>query len=944
MQKNEVESISVFQSTQIQDKDSVSDPAKILTSEYLRLRFKVLTHEHIVRRSTFNLTAHLSYLYYQLIARIHKLIQSEVKGIYFESVELFSETGYPLAVTPFKYLHRISEWNLEQNTMLYVYPKKISVQEFTSTVSGAGYSLSIPIEGTDITLSVMLCHIKIFCCDLKTVISLQLHLPIESIVLHLMSSERELKEIPDNRFELEMNLVIRKKILLSIQILAHWADESYLGAFNTDLYQSCVLQKTVVDWNCFNCLLLYLAKEQIKESREGLLAKLGLLRRISCSPPLVYAMYRLLTGCILCLPHRVAINEGILTTLYFLMPDRQPQIHYFPILWIYLEENAIPEHIVTEVYKTHYISKHTRERPRDSETKRLLQAYPPTGDTIITWSDSPTAHEPFSYKRLSEIEIYQNQISKRFPLQHPIELYRQYLMSGTDYGLLSPITRDLSSYCVFLGPTEGKYGYFNFFDPHKGKYISCNPHDIITSDQLQVKYQQLSPKLIIILDISMDMNLGCEEYKTGRDKNEANLIITSLDMAYRVIELLINNLIGAGSVYLLGMILISNDHHPKFTNGLFVLQDSTFEYAKTLKKLKEFVDNNPPIRYNFKRLPRGIIVNALFHMIERLVADRSGIKVHIFLLTNNQSDKKYYGNKKNMLEQKLTHHRLVLNTMIFPQGRSETLRVLTESNKGKYLDQICIDRENSKKLPSHYLLEYFSVFEDTLDPLDLPANFESYDRILDNFRKKVYNTDSTIDRVQENKEKFIDLFVTKKFPNLIQIMRQISQYTKSPNPFCRLFSIENSVQHWLCFIQGSDNSPYKNSVLFLEIRFGIRYPQKPPTFRFLSSYYHPNVRRTGEVCVPILFEDYHPGVNLRQIMDSIYDMICSPVYSHAVRYKVMEIFSFHKEVYMHFLRSFLNVYKFERSVSDCFQDFCIQSAPKTQHPEPSQANCSINQY
>ncbi len=590
-----MDSNSTFQSTpkakgNIEDKDTVpvpSLPPKIPVSIQLKLRLKVLTQEFIIGKSTFNFTVDLSHRYYQLISRIHNLLYREIKEINFESIELYSDTGYPLAVSPSKYLQRISEWNLEQNTMLYVYQKKISVEGISSKNRYKdNYSINIAIESTDIIVRVVLCHVKLFCFDIKTILSLQLHIPVEVIVLKLLYVDKQIKEIPKDSFEVEMKLLIKEEVLISIQIMDHWNDESYLRAFNTNLYKSCVPQRNVTDWDCFNCILLYLAKEQLKENREDLFAKLGLLRRISCSPPLVYSLYRLLTGCIIYLPHRVAINEGIITTLSFLIPDRNPEIHNFSILWMYLEQNALQKHSITEVYQTHYISKHTRERPMDSETKRLLQAFPPTEDTIITLSDCPSAHEPFSYRRLSEIDFSQSQINQRFSIKHPIELYKEYLASGIDYGLLIPPTCGLSGYSVFLGPTKGRYGYFEFYYPHEGKSTSCNPHDIITSDPIQIEFPHTYPKLMIILDISRDMNLRCSEYTAGIASNEPNLLLTSLDMAFKIIELLIDNLIGIGSIYLLGIILISNHHHhhhQKFTNGIYVLQPPTLEYVKLWK-------------------------------------------------------------------------------------------------------------------------------------------------------------------------------------------------------------------------------------------------------------------------------------------------------------------------------------------------------------------------
>ena len=113
--------------------------------------------------------------------------------------------------------------------------------------------------------------------------------------------------------------------------------------------------------------------EREHTDRERLKQRLGLLRKISCSPPLVYALFLLFSGSAVSLPHRVAINEGLLTTIALLATDSgdSPGISHFPQLWMHLEEHASPEHAFSEIYETTFISKRTRENPRDEDTRRL---------------------------------------------------------------------------------------------------------------------------------------------------------------------------------------------------------------------------------------------------------------------------------------------------------------------------------------------------------------------------------------------------------------------------------------------------------------------------------------------------------------------------------------------------------------------------------------------
>ena len=907
----------------------ISPPIPTTPTDTVKIRIKILTQEHIIRRSTITLTVDLSLLYYQLVAMIHNSLQRDVQGISFESVELYSATGYPLALSPYKYFEQLSKWNLEQNELLCVYPKKLDFVEMSSyTKCKDHFQLKVRIETTDITIILELDQAVIFCCDLKTLISIQLHLPTNIIILKLIHVNETLQNIlidPKDRLQLEVNEIVNEQMLISVQIQdSFYINDTYLEAFKTRMYTSCIPQ-SILDWDCFNCLLLYLSREQ-QTHKEQLMCILGLIRRISYSPPLVFALHRLLNGYKLYLPHKVAINEGLITTLSFLISGTNPGIHNFAIFWMYLEKYALREYKDTEVYETQYISKHTRERPRDNEIKQLLQSFPTTEDIIVTWRNCPSAYEPFSHKELSDTEFLQIKTNERFPLKHPIELYQQFLNTGVSYGLVSPPSPGLSSYCVFIGRTKGRYGYFDYFYPNTGECVPCNPHYMYTSQTLQIDDTQHYPKVIVILDISEDMKLGCCEYSAGRDCKEPNLICTSLEMAIRIIELLVDSLIGMSNQYLLGIILISNSSSDvQVTKGMYLLQSPTLEYVKTLDKLKTFIQTIP-LQKHLIRSPQGIIINALFFIAENFGSEHTTTEV--FLLTNHYSDKKYYGSKKNSISQRLVYNRIVLKILILSERTSHNLSGLT--NTGRYIDQLNIKSKHSNDtVPSHYLLEYNS-----LSLCNSSDNFDTYKRIHSHFRKKLITTEDTLMNAENNKNQFIHSFKSGTFPNIINILRLISNYSRTPNPYCKIYSIQDNILDWMCILQGPVNSPYKDSLLFLKFHFGTEYPRKPPTFRFLSSHYHPNISVTGEVCHPILIEDYHSDISLRQMLDSIYDMLCSPVSSHAVRYKVFEVFLFHKQTYSQLVESFGKISLFKKSLNDCLSDFCVKNCLKSSHPEP----------
>ena len=52
---------------------------------------------------------------------------------------------------------------------------------------------------------------------------------------------------------------------------------------------------------------------------------------------------------------------------------------------------------------------------------------------------------------------------------------------------------------------------------------------------------------------------------------------------------------------------------------------------------------------------------------------------------------------------------------------------------------------------------------------------------------------------------------------------------------------------WTAWIRGPSDTPYEGGVFQLDIRCGVDYPLAPPSMKFVTKVFHPNVHfRTGE--------------------------------------------------------------------------------------------------
>jgi len=63
---------------------------------------------------------------------------------------------------------------------------------------------------------------------------------------------------------------------------------------------------------------------------------------------------------------------------------------------------------------------------------------------------------------------------------------------------------------------------------------------------------------------------------------------------------------------------------------------------------------------------------------------------------------------------------------------------------------------------------------------------------------------------------------------------------------------EASLFEWRVFLEGPKDTCYESGVFELRLSFPKDYPMNPPTLKFISEFWHPNVYNDGKVCMSIL--------------------------------------------------------------------------------------------
>jgi ubiquitin-protein ligase len=71
------------------------------------------------------------------------------------------------------------------------------------------------------------------------------------------------------------------------------------------------------------------------------------------------------------------------------------------------------------------------------------------------------------------------------------------------------------------------------------------------------------------------------------------------------------------------------------------------------------------------------------------------------------------------------------------------------------------------------------------------------------------------------------------------------------------------------FVSRPYDTPFEDGTFKLTIEFTEEYPNKPPTVKFVSKMFHPNVYADGGICLDILQNRWSPTYDVSAILTSI---------------------------------------------------------------------------
>jgi ubiquitin-protein ligase len=128
---------------------------------------------------------------------------------------------------------------------------------------------------------------------------------------------------------------------------------------------------------------------------------------------------------------------------------------------------------------------------------------------------------------------------------------------------------------------------------------------------------------------------------------------------------------------------------------------------------------------------------------------------------------------------------------------------------------------------------------------------------------------------------------------------QCESVSASPNP--------NNIFEWNAVILGPDDTEWKNGIFKLVLTFPTTYPQFPPTARFITPVFHPNISSSGNVCLDTLNRNWTPIHDVWSILISIQSLLINPNPASSLNREAADLWVKNREAYKQRVRATVDI-------------------------------------
>ena len=131
---------------------------------------------------------------------------------------------------------------------------------------------------------------------------------------------------------------------------------------------------------------------------------------------------------------------------------------------------------------------------------------------------------------------------------------------------------------------------------------------------------------------------------------------------------------------------------------------------------------------------------------------------------------------------------------------------------------------------------------------------------------------------------------------------------KIDSPVGISISVSDDIYNWDAIIIGPDESPWEGGIFQLKIKLPKEYPHRPPSIKFITQMFHPNIYKNGNICLDILQSKWSPVYDIRSVLISIQSLLTDPNTSSPANMEASKLYLSDRKAYNKKVRSYTENY------------------------------------
>ncbi|XP_034028401.1 ubiquitin-conjugating enzyme E2 T [Thalassophryne amazonica] len=165
-----------------------------------------------------------------------------------------------------------------------------------------------------------------------------------------------------------------------------------------------------------------------------------------------------------------------------------------------------------------------------------------------------------------------------------------------------------------------------------------------------------------------------------------------------------------------------------------------------------------------------------------------------------------------------------------------------------------------------------------------------------------------------------------------RLKRELRMLSTEPPPGITCWQSEDRTDELIAQIVGAAGTPYEGGIFSLEIKVPERYPFEPPTVRFVTPIYHPNIDNSGRICHDALKLPpkgaWKPSLNISTVLTSIQLLMAEPNPDDPLMADISAEFKYSKQLFMDKARKWTEEYAVQKNIGPAESNKENASNPK----------------